>query len=80
MADLFEGVGRVVVVVVVGLGIPGDEAGVTWVAAWLTSILGDGGFFVVLVMGEKVSVQGVIDVGLYFVLFFGYCVVGDEDV
>jgi formate dehydrogenase alpha subunit len=77
MADLLLEAESVAAVVVTGLGIPGDEASVTRATAWLMSILGDGSP-VMMVMGEKANVQGVIDVGLHPVLLPGHRAAGDE--
>ncbi len=50
-------------VVVTGLGIPGDEAAVSRAAVQLSALLpGNGG---VLVLGEKANVQGLVDVGVH---------------
>jgi formate dehydrogenase alpha subunit len=70
---------RFVTVVVTGLGIPGDEVGVTRSACDLDLMLstwresGAG----VLVLGEKANVQGVIDVGLHPAFLPGHRRVGD---
>lgn len=67
LADRLLGARRVVLVVVTGLGIPGDEAETTRAAATLMALLetegarGGG----VLVLGEKCNVQGVLDAGLH---------------
>jgi predicted molibdopterin-dependent oxidoreductase YjgC len=78
-ADLLAEARKVVTVVVTGLGIPGDEAGVTCAAARLTSLLGcteaDRG---VLVLGETANVQGVVDVGLHPGLLPGHRTARDE--
>jgi predicted molibdopterin-dependent oxidoreductase YjgC len=79
MADLLLEAGKVAAVIVTGLGIPGDEAGVTRATAWLMSILGGGASPAVMVMGEKANVQGVIDAGLHPGLLPGHRVAGDED-
>jgi formate dehydrogenase alpha subunit len=72
---------RVVIVVVGGVGIPGDESIVTRAAATLMALLetdharGGG----VLVLGEKANVQGVVDVGLYPSLLPGHRSIDDPD-
>jgi formate dehydrogenase alpha subunit len=64
--DLLASARNVVAVVVTGLGLPGDEAGVTRAVAQLLRLLGDcERRFGVLVMGEKANVQGALDVGLH---------------
>jgi predicted molibdopterin-dependent oxidoreductase YjgC len=55
---------KAVIVVVTGLGIPGDEAAVTRAAAQLDAVLGARGGGV-LVLGEKANLQGLLDVGMY---------------
>jgi len=79
LASMLADAGKVVAVVVTGLGIPGDEAAVTRAAAELISILErrehSGG---VLVLGEKANVQGVVDVGLHPALLPGHRKIEDE--
>ena len=62
LCAMLRGARKPVTVVVTGLGIPGDEAGVTRAAAMLDALLAGGG---VLVLGEKANLQGVFDVGLH---------------
>jgi predicted molibdopterin-dependent oxidoreductase YjgC len=72
-AELLAAARKVVAVVVTGLGIPGEESGVTRAAAHLMRLLGDcEGRAGVLVMGEKANVQGVLDVGLHPFLLPGH--------
>ena len=61
-ASMLQDARKPVIVVVTGLGIPGDEAAVTRAAVMLDALLGGGG---VLVLGEKANIQGVIDAGLH---------------
>jgi len=78
MATMLAEAGKVVAVVVGGLGIPGDEGSVTQAVAWLMSLLG-GSTEVpgVLVLGEKANVQGAIDVGLHPGLLPGHRTASD---
>ena len=62
LCAMLRGARKPVTVVATGLGIPGDEAGVTRAAAMLDALLGGGG---VLVLGEKANLQGAFDVGLH---------------
>jgi len=79
MAEMLMEARQAVAVVVTGLGIPGDEAGVTRATAFLMSLLGDGEADAnVLVLGEKANVQGVVDVGLHPGLLPGHRLAGDE--
>jgi formate dehydrogenase alpha subunit len=77
VAELLAAADNVVTVVVTGLGIPGDEAGVTRAAAHLMRLFGDAGPGV-LVAGEKANVQGVLDVGLHGGLLPGHRKVREE--
>jgi formate dehydrogenase alpha subunit len=72
-AEMLAGALEVVAVVVTGLGIPGEETGVTRAAAHLTRLLDNcAGRAGVLVMGEKANVQGALDVGLHPCLLPGH--------
>lgn len=80
MGTMLAEAGKVVAVVVGGLGIPGDEGSVTQAAAWLMSLLSDGGTIpAVLVLGEKANVQGAIDVGLHPGLLPGHRAASDAE-
>jgi predicted molibdopterin-dependent oxidoreductase YjgC len=61
--ELLRQATKVVTVVVTGQGIPGDEAAVTRAAAALDALLHTRGGGV-LVLAEKVNVQGLLDAGL----------------
>jgi len=66
-ARMLADAGRVVVVVVTGDGVPGDEAATARRACELLALLGkvDGPGCGILVLGEKANVQGVVDAGLH---------------
>jgi predicted molibdopterin-dependent oxidoreductase YjgC len=68
---------RCVVVVVAGLGIPGDEAAVVRAAGQALEVRGGPGG--IMILGEKVNVQGVVDVGMVAGRLPGGRSVGDED-
>jgi len=68
---------RCVVVIVTGLGIPGDEAAVVRAAAQALEVRGRVGG--VMILGEKTNVQGVVDVGLVAGHLPGHRDVEDED-
>jgi len=71
---------RLVVVVVTGRGIPGDEVEVTRAAAGLVTILEQAGIEAgLLVAGEKGNVQGIVDVGLHPALLPGFLDAAVED-
>jgi formate dehydrogenase alpha subunit len=78
-AEVLAAARRVVVAVVTGLGIPGEEASVTRAAVWLAGLLGGGkDNSGVLVLGEKANVQGVLDVGLHPGLLPGHRPASDK--
>jgi predicted molibdopterin-dependent oxidoreductase YjgC len=72
-AHLLSEAASVVVVIVTGNGIPGDEAVVARRACELLAVLDkvDGPGSGVLVMGEKSNVQGVVETGLHAALLPG---------
>jgi predicted molibdopterin-dependent oxidoreductase YjgC len=75
LAELLVSARSVVMVVVTGLGIPGDGAAVTHAAASLSSLVfGDG----VLVLGEKANLQGALDMGLHPELLPGHRAAADS--
>jgi len=79
MAEMLAEAAEVVAVVVTGLGIPGDEAGVARAVASLMSLVGnenlDAG---TLILGEKANVQGVVDAGLHPGLLPGHRIAGSD--
>jgi predicted molibdopterin-dependent oxidoreductase YjgC len=80
-AGLLASVDNVVVVVLTGSGIPGDEAAVARRGCELLSLLGcvDGPGRGILVMGEKANTQGVVEVGLHPALLPGSRLVANDD-
>jgi len=61
VVEMIAAAARVVVVLPCACGLPGDEAQAARAAAELASLLGAG----LMVLGEKVNVQGVIQAGLH---------------